>query len=422
MAFALINDNLFDYIAKNLNCDTNKLLLRDSRKDCGFSVEFAVTQIESRRKCKTKLSRYLANQRFLFPTLLSAEQASHQIIADYHAGLIGKNKRVLDITAGLGIDSLSIASKGNRLTSIEIDSLKSEIFRHNAKTLGLGEIEVINQDSISFLRENPDLYYDIIFADPARRAEYNKRLYSLDDCSPDIIKNLELIRSYTKRLLIKASPMIDITESIRLLPETDEIHLVHIDGECKEVLICCDLNDNNGDSAEYNVKDRKIKVINFKEGSFTEEFNSESGIQKWNCLESELGNTQIFAEIDELKSGCFVYEPLAGIHKLNHSAKLCMDFPGMKKLSPNTSLYLSAKYYENFPGRIFKIEAFPDKSSLKRLKGCRMEVSTRNYVMSAEEIRKKYSLASGGNGRYLMGMRTGIKETPVLLICERVLD
>ena len=225
MALALINDSLFDYIAKNLNCDTNKLLLRDSKKDCGFSVEFAVTQIESRRKCKTKLSKYLVNQRFLFPTLLSAEQASHQIVADYHAGLIGKNKRVLDMTAGLGIDSLSIASKGNRLTSIEIDSLKSEIFRHNAKTLGLREIEVINQDSLSFLRENPDLLYDIIFADPARRAEHNKRLYSLIDCTPDIVENLDLIRSHANRLMIKASPMIDITEAIRLLPETDEIFI-----------------------------------------------------------------------------------------------------------------------------------------------------------------------------------------------------
>ena len=115
-----IGDDFFDYIEAHKNCDVSKILLSKKGKNNKFDLKFAALQIECRNRITGKLPEITKLKRFLFPSLLSTEQATCQPVAQFHSTLFKGKDDILDLTAGLGVDDFYIAPNVNTLTAIEI--------------------------------------------------------------------------------------------------------------------------------------------------------------------------------------------------------------------------------------------------------------------------------------------------------------
>ncbi len=212
--------------------DTAKLLLASSRYP-GIDVPFAVEQILARRQIRDKLPEWYANDDLVYPSRLAAEQCSSEPTARYKQRLL-LGTACCDLTGGLGVDSYYFSRRpGTAVTYIERHPLYCEAARHNFAALRAPGIRILNADARNLLR---DLRTDTCYADPARRADSNRRVFALADCEPDILQLKPLLLENARRLIVKISPMADIGETLRLLPETREVHVISARNECKELL------------------------------------------------------------------------------------------------------------------------------------------------------------------------------------------
>lgn len=393
-----LGQEFYDFIETHKYDDPRALLLKYHGRDLSFPVAFAITQIECRRKCAVKLSSFIGNKKFLFPDGISSEQASDQLVAAYHAALAGSGKSILDMTAGLGIDAFSIAMASNRVTAVEMDTAKALILKHNAESLGIDNFEVVCGDSLEFL-SNVSSHYDIIFIDPARRRSDDSRAYSFEDCTPDVAANQELLGRHAARILVKASPLLDISAVRKELTGISMIHIVCVRGECKEILADIDHSEFRG-----------VRFVDLgAEGIISDLFLSED--------EMYSGTVRI-ADLEEIKAGGYLYEPNAALMKSTAFGAVCEKFAGLKKIGRNSNLYICDAFYPEFPGRVLKILSVPDRNDLKRLKGMRYNVVVRNYPLSAEALRRKLSLREGMD-LFIYGCRVSNSDTPLIIEASR---
>lgn len=400
-----ISQQMIEFVHGHANDDIATLRLKYTGKKLpeDFSLDFALVQIEARRKTRKKLPTFLQNPAFMFPSLIAAEQASNEAVARFHATLVASGASLLDLTAGLGIDDMSMANAGVNVVACELDQLKCDVLRHNFSLWKItahkmGYPNVICTDSIEYLKDSPTRF-DAIFADPARRASDGMRVHALADCMPDILGNMSLIMSHTDRLIVKCSPLLDMTLIIKTVENLHHIYVVCFRGECKEVLM-----DIRKDSAFTGVTCIDLdwdKVISeFHVGQNYLSVSSQS--LKYAALPSPAGYR-------------YLYEPNAAVMKTGAWAALQAFYPELQKADASTHLFLSDTLYEGFPGRVLEITAEPDKKALKRLKGNRVNVVARNHPMSAPQIIAKYGIIPGGD-TYLYAFR--YQSTPTLLSCK----
>lgn len=382
------------FIDNHFNDEINKLRIKYPEYD------FAINQIEARRKYSSKFPEIISKKSFLFPSMLSCEQASGENLAKFKLSLVNKSARIADLTSGLGVDSLFFASLCQSIDCFEIDKLKADALEYNAHVFNYENLNVHNCDSIEYLKTH-DLKFDIIYVDPSRRSYDGKRINLLKDSLPDIVGNWDLLRSRGRKIIVKASPMIDISNVITTLDGINTIYILCSKGECKEVLAICDESE-----------EMKINIINF----FGEEISSEYQVSFLDL--SKLGNVQIIEPRDCIEDG-YLYEPNSGIMKVGCWDKLCNDFTPLYKLSKNTHLFYSPSLLREFPGRCFKIKNLPDKKFLKNLSGKDVNVISRNYPAKAEQLEQKYRVKSRGN-EYLIAGKVGTKEIPVIFYCTKV--
>lgn len=384
------SEKMIEFVRSHAKDDVNTLRLKYAGKKTtalDFSLDFALIQIEARRKANKKLPSFISNPFFLFPDCISSEQATNECIAKFHATLLSSCKSILDITAGLGIDDLTFAMSGIHVTACEIDTQKSEALKHNAEILEVSEnIEVINQDSIEYLR-SCNRRFDAVFSDPARRSSSGKRLHALSDCSPDILEALPSIMNISERLLVKSSPLLDISLILNSISQLSHIFVVCFKGECKEVLI--DIQNQRSFSG--------ITVIDLDSEGVISKFHT-SGLVNF---ESEAVK---FADRKSASDYKYLYEPNAGVMKTGSWSTLSSLYPELYKADRNTHIFLSDALYEGFPGRIMTISSQPDKKGLKGLKGSKINVVARNYPMATSEVAKKYSIITGTD-RFLYAFR-----------------
>lgn len=395
--------DFFDFIIQNISEDPLKLTLASKKRKFPFDIDSAILQIECRNKYAQKFPLLLNHREFIFPDSLSPQQASSQAIARFHSSLIPQGSRVLDITAGLGVDAFTIATEGNRVTAIEYDTVKTGALRHNIHALGLKDFEVIEGDSIQFLK-NTSQKFDIIFADPARRGKEDKRLYNLHDCSPDIIRFTSLLLEHADQVLIKASPLLDISQTIRDFPQTTSIKAVGVKGECKEILIeLSNKEQNEKITAEAINLDNQGNIISF----FNTTFDKEATL---------IEDAQIrYANIEDLKEGKFLLEPSAMVMKLAPWSVICKEFEAMK-FAPSSHLFISDKLPVNFPGRVTQIQKTIKNQDRKSLAGFPASVISRNYPLSSDRIRKNFRLKEGEDN-FIYASR--IADKPLMLLTSK---
>ncbi|MDO4511962.1 MAG: hypothetical protein Q4B68_09115 [Bacteroidales bacterium] len=388
-------EEMWAYVARNCGADTVKLMLK-SEPDLPFDKRFAIMQIECRKKAKNKIPELLERERFMFPKAISAEQCTHEQVAKFHASLFAPTDRVLDMTMGLGVDSYYISQRVAQHKAIELDADIAAAGAHNY------DFEVVNADSVAWLTAS-DEHFDAIFIDPARRGDGGARLYGLADCAPDVLGIMPTIKAHAGRLFIKASPMIDVTQSMRdLAPHLCDVWAVSVKNECKELFFKVDFGTTTTDVA--------LHAINFEAG-VAQQFSIAASTL---AVEGHYGNPI---------AGQYLYEPNASVMKIGAYAALCHQ-QGVAQIAKNSHLYLSDALIEAFPGRKFLIESvvpFSGKEAKaigKQYK--QMNVATRNFRLSPDELKKRLKLRDGGD-HYLFAttLQSGDQ---VLLITQKATE
>lgn len=364
----------------------------------GFDTGFAIDQIECRQRTRSKLPRFLMVKEIIFPAVVCSEQASDEGIALFHASLLGREERVADLTAGLGIDAMIMAGSCKEMTAVELDPFRAEVLQYNAGLLGVRNLKVINADSMEWLRG--EVKYDVLFIDPARRGEFNSRRYRFADCAPDIVRHYSLLLSKCTRLLVKASPLLDISAVREELPGVTRIWVLSRKGECKELLL------------EVR-KDGKLETVT------AAEIDADGKAEEFILRAANLGNTGVRYADFSPEVDMWIYEPEAAVMKIAPWGEICRRWPDIYKVGANSNLFVSLHQIERFPGKEYRIIEIPEKKTLKKLKGTKANVITRNYPLTPAELRKKTGIKDGGEN-FVIATRWSPKETPILLLAERL--
>lgn len=393
----LVDEAMFSYIARHADADTHKLLLK-AEPSLTFDKSFAILQIECRKRSKNKIPELLGNGRFLFPKSISAEQCTHEAVAQFHASQFGSEDRVLDMTMGLGVDDYYIAQRVRSLVTIELDQEIAQVGQYNFSQLN-PSVTVVQGDSAEFLQRYDGNRFDAVFIDPARRGDSGKRLYGLADCQPNVLDLLPVIRDHAKRLYIKASPMIDVTQSVRNLGEAlTDVWAVSVKNECKELFFRLDF-----DNSQTEINLHAIDYDGEWQG-FTTHYSTEQTVP--NFAEPEPGN--------------YLYEPNSSVMKLACFSALAQHYLA-NPIAQNSHLFVSDVMLDDFPGRRFVIqEVIPFKDRMikdlaKRYE--QMNVATRNFRLKAEELKRRLKVRDGGD-IYLFAT-TLADGAQVLLLCHK---
>lgn len=383
--------------------DTARLLLSGARYP-GVDMGAVVQQIEGRRTAREKWPGLLECEDFLYPPRLNREQASsdetalHKVcVADE---LCGKEAfiTVADLTGGMGVDSIAFARRSHsiKLDYVERNEQLCTLMEHNSRALGLENISVHCGDSMEWLA-NEDRRFDILFIDPARRSATGRKVAAFEDCEPDILQHMELLRSRCRWLMVKASPMIDIDLACRQLGDVAEVHVVSVKGECKEVLFVC--GDHDGET--------KIHCI-VRGGK-------EEGVHGCDFTRSE----EAAAEPRFCTAvGQYLYEPDAALMKGGPFNLIC-QWMDLEKLAPNTHLYTSERLESDFYGRTFCVlqEVKPSRKAVAAaIPDGKAHVVTRNYPVAAAELQKQLGLREGGD---LFVVATTVGQRRVVLLCKK---
>lgn len=475
--FASDMDSFEKFIVENGNADTVRLVMACKEWPVPEDAELAeldakslaVNTIEGRRRLRKKLPEWVACTGLVYPSSLCAEQCSSSDTARYKASIVqrifneyvgtvasmvgdpcrttgsaSENKmvtsagsvtigtrktgRIADLTGGLGVDSWAFSEVAEEVLYNEMNPALAAAARHNFKALGVTNIFIKNSEATSDSLKDifGDFRPDVIFLDPARRDSAGKKVFLLEDCSPDVLKILPELFGISRFVLLKLSPMADITMAVERLDRTyeeylekasgkgwngqwvREVHVVASGGECKELLILLDGEWNEG----YSLTCREDgKTLTFKPEEITK---AKAGYPD-----------STFARI--------IFEPGKSLTKAGVFNAICERF-GLVKLARFTHLYTiseplsdSESEQRTAPlkdfGKVFYVkEILPlNKSSMKDV-GKRYphsEVSAKNIPMSSDELRTRLKVKSGDDA-HIFGVRieTPYNEDNYLIVTE----
>ena len=369
-------------------------LMLQAHRFSGIPVREAVAQIQARQKVRSKLPYWHSRPDLLYPPSLSVEQSSSEETGLYKAALVQGNA-MADLTGGMGADTFYLGRNCPEAYYVEQQEVLCRFASHNFKALNVPHIQVINSSAEDYLKSAPPL--DFIYLDPARRGEGNQKLYKLADCQPDVSALLPELFRRSNTILLKAAPMLDISQGLSELEGVKEVHVVGVKGEVKELLFLM--------QAGYKAEAR-IVAVNLKPGN--EEAFSFTFTEEQEAVVS-------FAE-----PGQYLFEPHAALLKAG-AFRLVAQRYGLAKLHTNSHLYTANILPGHFPGRSFKIlySGKPDKKILEKLlpEGKAM-ISTRNHPLSVQQLVKKLKIKEGGN-LYLFGT-TFSGGKPGIVVCARV--
>lgn len=381
-----------EFINKNINSNTTDLLLKKNHHP-DVDIKLLVEQIEAKQRCKTKLPTWFNTEKIYYPNKLNIEQTSSEVTAKYKSSLITGNS-IIDLTGGFGIDCYYFSKKFKEVTHCEINCELSEIVSHNYKELGVNTIETLTNDGVSQLLNN-NKQYDWVYIDPSRRHDTKGKVFFLKDCLPDVPKHLNTIFNHTNNVMIKTSPLLDISVGISELNYVKTIHIIAVNNEVKELLWILE----KGFEAETTIK--TVNINKTAEETFDFKLNEEQAI------------TTNFSE-----PLTYLYEPNAAVLKSGGFKSVSKQL-NVLKLHQHTHLYTLQDLVE-FPGRRFKIErVLPyNKQLLKKELLEKANISTRNFPEAVQQIRKKFKIKDGGD-TYVF-FTTNLHNEKIVIICKKV--
>ena len=388
-----------EFILAREGDDLGRLALaRDRYTGQVDDFDLALTTLEVRRKLRTKVPEWYAVPSLRYPLRLSGEQCSSSETARYKATVAltaceGAATRLADLTGGLGVDSWAFSRLFQEVLYNEMQPVLADAARQNFRELERGNILVRNAELVPQGLSDilGDFQPDILFLDPARRAADGRKVFRLEDCQPDVLQLLPELLAACPRLLLKLSPMADITLVCKQLAFVKEVHVVAADGECKELLLLLERG-----------------------------YSGPCGITV-----SESGST---LSLDQAREGIGC-DPTDGTDCLFEPGKALLkagafDLPcryGLRKLEQHTHLYTGAEVPEVLKpfGKSYQIlEVVPlNNRSVKEMgkKYPRAEVTARNLPMTSDQLRAKLGVVSGGDIHFF-GVKTDAQKHQLLVV------
>ena len=359
-------------------------------------------QVEGRQRTHDKLPTFAQIEDWWYPVRLSCEQCSSEATARYKAAIIrqfGKKQDILiDLTGGYGVDTYFLSEQTTQAHYVERNEELCRIAQHNFQ-IANKPIHVHNTSAEDFLAQysmagsvSSDVKKEVVvYLDPARRDAHGGKVFRIEDCEPNIIKFLPSLRAISSTILIKFSPMLDITSALQSLGNEWDVHVVALHNEVKEIIF---VTGNN-----------RIHAVNILH----------EGNDQFSFTRSE-EKSALCAMADCICE--YIYEPNAAIIKAG-AFRLVSERYQLHKLDHNTHLYTADQLIEDFPGRVWKVIAQPIKNQrdIAALGIQRAAILTRNYPLTPEQLRKKFKLQES-DSYFLIGAR--IANKPILLLTKRV--
>ena len=222
-----------EFIRLHANDDVNALALQ-AHKYPTIDMSFVIQQIAGRKAVVDKIPSWYHNPNILYPKHLSLEQCSSEATARYKSTL-SQGQSLIDLTGGFGIDCAFMASRFNQITYVERNPLLCDIASHNFPAFNLPHIKVINKEAASYLQETEKV--DCVFIDPARRNESGGKTIAVSDCEPDVGLLAPNLLLKANQVMVKLSPMLDLTLALQALPQTTQVHVVSVHNDCKELIL-----------------------------------------------------------------------------------------------------------------------------------------------------------------------------------------
>ena len=383
------------FIEENLRADVRSLALQ-AKKYPQVDMAMAVVQIAGKQIAEAKVPTWYRTEGLLYPKHLSMEQCSSEATAIYKAGLV-EGDTFADLTGGFGIDCSFLSRKFKKADYVERQSELCELAMHNFPLLGLN-IGVHNEDGVEYLKQMHPV--DVLFLDPARRDGHGGKTVAISDCEPDVSALEDLLIEKAKKVMVKLSPMLDLSLALKALKYVREVHIVSVNNECKELLL---LLEKSTDSLEI--------VIHCEQITSTGEHQHYAFTQE----QERTSDCPLATEV-----GTYLYEPNASILKAGAYRSLTQTY-GVKKLHASSHLYTSPYYIEDFPGRRFQVEAvsgFGKKELKTLLQGLeKANLTIRNFPSSVADLRKRLKLKEGGED-YIFAT-TLADDSKVLIKCKK---
>lgn len=355
--------------------------------------------------------------------LTESEENVNEIKEEPYEGDFSEEIGFVDLTGGFGVDFSYIASRLDvKSMYVERQAHLCEAAKENFGQLGLKNAIVKNGDGIEVLHSfaskkeaaasdslgitedqsqsllKTNLGLKLIFIDPARRDDAGNKVVSLKDCTPDVTLLQEEMLSKADYVIIKLSPMLDWHRAVSELNCVQEVHIISVNNECKELLLVLSARNMGGNLRIYCINDAQSFV----------------------CDELDMESSSVKIAPSTLEEMQYFYEPNASLMKAGCFGVLSERY-GARMLSKNSHLFVSMEPIEDFPGRSFRIIAISsfNKKELKRhLSGItKANIATRNFPLSVAELRKRLKLKDGGE-TYIFAT-TLSDESHVLVITEK---
>lgn len=368
-----------EFIRQHLSEDVRQLALRPVPD--GVDIKWCLQQIEGWQLARQKLPHWASAEDLWFPPRLSMEQCSSEETATYKRQIVERllplpreRHSMIDLTGGYGVDFSYLSTAFQKATYVERQQCLCDIARHNFPILQLNNATIVCAET-QMLSSFLETQYDLIYIDPSRRDDTGRKTVAIESCTPDISQLQHKLLSQARHVLVKLSPMLDITQALRSLDHVSEIHVVSVHGECKELLLVL--------SAE--TREQTFYCVNLCTSD-----------PVFSCTRQNLPVPVSYTDIPLQ----YLYEPNASILKANIQDSLSTQF-SIQKLHPMSHLFTSNILYKDFPGRIFKIEEWSRFSKYKSgelLKGIyQANISIRNFPGTVAMLRKRLNLKEGGD-------------------------
>ena len=394
-----MNEATLEFIRIHADEDVRQLAFL-GKKNPEVDMAYALDQIAGRQKARVKIPSWASIDGIVYPPHISMEQCSSEQTARYKARIAGNGEKIVDLTAGFGVDMAFMSAGFKQAVHVEMQPQLCAISSENYKHLGLNHIQVVCSDGVGYLHQME--HADLIFIDPARRDQHGARTYGIADCTPNVLEIIDEMLQKADRVMIKLSPMLDWQKTVADVGNVSQVHIVSVGNECKELL----LEVKNG-------KGEKVKVFCVNDDQ---------------VFSYEIGETHPFTlsplhsfTSSPLHSFTFLYEPNASVMKAGCFNLISHRF-GITQPDANSHLFLSDKLVEGFPGRGFVIERVStmNKRELKEaLAGIdKANVAVRNFPLSVADLRKRLKLKDGGDV-YIFAT-TDAKKGHLVMVCRKI--
>jgi len=373
----MLNEETLKFIRDHRFDDVRKLALSapHSLNPSSINISWALTQIRGRQFAENKIPSWYQLDQIIYPPHLALEQCSSEQTARYKAGLLTGHS-FADLTGGFGVDFAFISGKFKESFYVEKQKELCEIAAFNFNVLGLKFTWIIHDDVTNFLGKMSPV--DTIFIDPGRHLASGKRVFSIEESEPDLLQIQDLLLEKSKNVLVKLSPMLDISQALKQLKHVAEVHVVSLENECKELLFlikkdytlgplitCVNLSKKNHSEISFLLSQEKANQIKYT------------------------------SEIEQ-----YIYEPNTSLLKGGFFKGLTDLYP-LKKFHPDSHLYTSALFIPDFPGRIFQTESYTtcNKNELRKFlyEIKKASITIRNFPLSVADLRRRIRVKEGGD-------------------------